>query len=146
MDRSEKQIKWIKQRYKESRIYKTVALAHIRAILAEQSSAYGTPPYYMRLSKLQKFILMKCFEKKNKTEMKTNFYDYYPAKEISKNKIAVQVALQNSIENLVKKDLVVAIGHRTVKKWYVNKVRLTAKGKKKAKELVRDKQRKLPIK
>ena len=100
----------------------------------------------MRLSKLQKFILMKCFEKKNNTELKTTFHDYYPAKEISKNKIAVQVALQNSIENLVKKDLVVAIGHKTVKKWYVNKVRLTAKGKRQANKLIKDKQRKLPIK
>ncbi len=100
----------------------------------------------MRLSKLQKFILVKCYEKKNKAERKTEFYSYYPKKVIKDNKLIAQVAIQKSIENLVTKDLVVAHGHKTVKKWYIYKVKLTARGRQKTKELIKQRQRKLPIK
>ena len=100
----------------------------------------------MRLSKLQKFILERCRENKNKSCLKTEFYDFYPQKEIKENKIGVQVGIQKSIDNLVTKDFVIAYGHKTMKKWYVNKVRLTAQGRRKAKELIKSKQGKLPIK
>ncbi len=100
----------------------------------------------MGLSKLQKYILTKCYEKKSATERKLEFYNYYPKKEVKENKIGVQVGIQKSIENLVIKDLVAAYGHKTVKKWSVEKVRLTAKGKKLVKELIKSRQRQLPIK
>lgn len=100
----------------------------------------------MRLSKLQKYIILKCFEKKNITEQKTEFYNYYPKKELKENKLIVQVAIQKSIENLIAKGLVIAFGYKTAKKLYVNKVKLTAKGKSLAKEIIKNRQRKLPIK
>ncbi len=100
----------------------------------------------MRLSKLQKFILITCYEKKDKARAKTDFYKYYPAKELKENRLGVQVGIQKSIDNLVAKDLVAAFGHKTAKKFYIHKVRLTVRGRRKAKELIKQKQRKLPIK
>ena len=100
----------------------------------------------MRLSRLQKFILTHCYGSKSKTCLKTEFYNYYSKKELKKDKLGIQVALQKSIDNLVFKDLTAAYGHKTMKKWYIHKVRLTAKGKRIAKDLIKSRQRKLPIK
>lgn len=98
----------------------------------------------MRLSRLQKYILSQCYFNKNKAKLKVEFYGFYPKKELKNNKLGVQVSLQKSIDNLVLKDLVVAYGHKTARKWYVNKVKLTVKGRKIAKELIKKRQRKLP--
>ncbi|GAG03563.1 unnamed protein product [marine sediment metagenome] len=100
----------------------------------------------MRLSRLQKHILLRCYESKNVKVPKSAFYKYYPAKEFKENKLGVQVGVQSSLENLVVKDLVVVFGYKTAKKLYINKVRLTAKGRKIARELIKKRQRKLPIK
>jgi len=99
----------------------------------------------MRLSRLQKYILTKCYEKKNGAELKIAFYKYYSDKEIKKNKLCVQVVVQSSIENLIAKDLVVAFGRKTAKKLYIDKIKLTAKGRQVTKELIKKRQRKLPI-
>ena len=100
----------------------------------------------MRLSKLQKYILTRCYENKNVKVPKFAFYKYYSDKEVKENRLGAQVGVQGSIENLVAKDLLVAFGHKTAKKLYIDKVRLTAKGKRAAKELIKKRQRKLPIK
>jgi hypothetical protein len=100
----------------------------------------------MRLSKLQKYILLKCFENKSYSEQKIEFYKFYSEKEIRNNKIKIQVGIQKSIDNLVSKDLLVAFGHKTAKKWSVDKVKLTTIGKQKAKELIKSRQKTLPIK
>jgi hypothetical protein len=98
----------------------------------------------MRLSSLQKFILEKCLEGKNNAESKRHFFVFYPAEELKKNKKAIQDVLHKSIESLVAKDLVVAYGKKTSAKWFINRVKLTAEGKRKAREIVLAKQRKLP--
>ena len=100
----------------------------------------------MRLSKLQKYILTECYGRKNAKVPKFVLYKYYPDKEVKDNRLGVQVGVQGSIENLVSKSLVMAYGHKTANKFYINKVRLTAKGRKVAKGLIKKRQRKLPIK
>ncbi len=100
----------------------------------------------MRLSKLQKYILTRCYENKNVKVPKFAFYKYYPDKEVKENRLGVQVGVQGSIENLVSKNLLVAFGHKTAKKFYINKVKLTAKGREEARGLIKNRQRKLPIK
>ncbi|RLC38640.1 hypothetical protein DRH27_01785 [Candidatus Falkowbacteria bacterium] len=100
----------------------------------------------MRFSKLQKYILLKCFEKKNFIESKSEFYNFYKKQELKENKNSIQIRVHNSVENLVEKDLAAAYGYKTQKKWFIDKVRLTGKGKKKALELLKKRQRKLPIK
>lgn len=99
----------------------------------------------MRLSRLQKFILFKCHEARNATERKAAFYSHYPEKEWKENKNSIQIRVQNSIENMVKKNWAVAEGYKTMKKFYIERVKLTAKGKKLAKGLIMKKQRQLPI-
>ncbi len=100
----------------------------------------------MYLSKLQRYILKECYFSKNRAKLKVDFYDFYPKKELKTNKIAVQAALQNSLDNLVAKDLVAAYGHKTAKKWFIYKIKLTGQGRRLAKKLIKNRQGKLPIK
>ena len=100
----------------------------------------------MRLSKLQKHILLKCFEAGPKPLPKTEFYAFYSSAEVKNNLNSVQIRMHNSIENMVDKDWVVVHGHKTALKFYIDSVRLSAKGKRLAKEIIQKKQRRLPIK
>jgi len=43
-------------------------------------------------------------------------------------------------------DLLTALGKKTAKKWFIHKIRLTARGKKIALNIIKNRQRKLPIK
>ena len=98
----------------------------------------------MRLSSLQKFILEKCLEGKNCTESKRHFFVFYPLEELKNNKKIIQDTLHKSLDGLVTKDLIVAYGKKTSAKWFINRVKLTSEGKKKAREIIQAKQRKLP--
>lgn len=114
----------------------------------------------MRLSRLQKYILEKCYLSKSKGGQKVDFYDFYSKKELKKNhrksrrqggasgagKKIIQDVIHKSLDSLVVKDLLIAIGKKTAKKWYIKKVRLTASGKRLARELIKSKQLKLKIK
>ncbi|MFH1523322.1 MAG: hypothetical protein ABIE43_05940 [Patescibacteria group bacterium] len=98
----------------------------------------------MRLSKLQRNILKEGYLNRNNTKLKVDFYHFYPKKELEKNKKNIQDVLHKSLESMVVKDLIVAFGHKTAKKWFIEKVKLTAKGKRIARELIKKRQRKLP--
>jgi hypothetical protein len=100
----------------------------------------------MRLSKLQKFILTASYTSKQGGKLKKDFYSFYPDSELKNNLIGIQVSLQKSLDNLTEKDLLVAFGHKTARKWFIHKVKLTNRGKRLAKQLIASRQRKLPIK
>ncbi|MDD5290685.1 MAG: hypothetical protein PHZ04_01065 [Patescibacteria group bacterium] len=100
----------------------------------------------MRLSGLQKYILGQCYLNKNGLVAKADFYGFYPKEEFEENKKSIQDIIHNSLEGLVAKDLLVAFGRKTAKKWFINKVKLTPAGKRAAKEIIKQRQRKLPIK
>ena len=100
----------------------------------------------MRLSGLQKYILSQCYLNKNGLVAKADFYGFYPKKEFEENKKNIQDIVNKSLESLVAKDLLVAFGHKTAQKWFINKVKLTPGGKRAAKEIIKSKQRRLPIK
>ena len=91
-------------------------------------------------------MLMRCFEARNFTVEKAVFFKYYSKKEREEKKNSTQIRIQNSIENMVDKNWAVAIGYRTKQKFYIKKVKLTAKGVKMAESILKKKQRKLPIK
>ncbi|MCX6746418.1 MAG: hypothetical protein NTX00_05440 [Candidatus Parcubacteria bacterium] len=98
----------------------------------------------MRLSKLQKYILLQCFDNKNKLDRKVllGFYRVYkkkPSREIMVNSIT------SSLERLIKKGLIVGFGELTKEKTFINKIRLTIIGKKSAKKLLGE-QKRLPLK
>jgi len=97
----------------------------------------------MRLSSLQKYILSRCCLNNN-NGIKADFYGFYPKVNISLK--AVQDIIHKSLDSLVKKDLLIAFGRKTAQKWFIDKVRLTTDGRKMAKEIIKGRQRKLPIK
>jgi len=100
----------------------------------------------MRLSRLQKYILNQCYLSRNKAKSKADFYSFYPRKELEKNKRNIADVIRRSLESMVAKDLLVAYGKKTSQKWFIQKIRLTSKGKRVAKEIIKQRQRKLPIK
>ena len=85
----------------------------------------------MKLSKLQKFILLECLGRKGKFKRQTllRFYDKQkqPAKKEDQQKIISQ-----SLERLIDKELMIGFGRRTPHKWFIEEIKLTAKGKRKA--------------
>jgi hypothetical protein len=98
----------------------------------------------MQLSKLQKYILLQGFWAKNKLDRQVllNFYVGYnkkPSREIMVNTITA------SLERLIKKSLIVGFGEITKQKIYLDKIRLTALGRKLVKKGLGE-QRKLPLK
>jgi len=102
----------------------------------------------MRLSKLQKFILEKIYNFKASSPVE--FYDFYlsarPGKKSVKSKKIIQATIHNSLDLLVSGDLLTAMGKKTAKKWYIHKVKLTNIGKKLAVKIIKNRQRKLPLK
>ena len=103
----------------------------------------------MRLSKLQKFILEKCYN--FKSTLPAEFSDFYPlageaGRKSVKNKKIIQDTIHNSLDSLVAGDMLTAIGKKTSKKWFIHKVKLTNIGKKTANLIIKNRQRKLPIK
>ncbi len=96
----------------------------------------------MRLSKLQKFILEKCYNLKS--SMPVDFYDFY--KKRSKSRKLIQDIIHKSLDSLVASDMLSAIGKKTAKKWFIHKVKLTSLGKKSAFKIIKSRQRKLPLK
>ncbi|MFH1583122.1 MAG: hypothetical protein ABIB72_02270 [Candidatus Falkowbacteria bacterium] len=102
----------------------------------------------MRLSKLQKYILEKCYN--FKASQPVEFYNFYlsvqAGKKRVKSKKIIQDTIHNSLDSLVAGDLLTAIGKKTSKKWFIHKVKLTNLGKKIAIKIIKNRQRKLPIK
>jgi hypothetical protein len=96
----------------------------------------------MRLSKLQKYILEKSYN--FKSSLPADFYDFY--KKSTKSKKVVQDIVHKSLDSLVAKDLLTAIGKKTAKKWFIHKVKLANIGRKYAIQIIKNRQRKLPIK
>ncbi len=99
----------------------------------------------MRLSPLQKYILLTCLNAKNhrlKRDILASFYNQQknkPQKELRAKIIT------RSLERLINKELLIGYGVRTPHKWFIREVRLTVKGKREAKKLLGE-QGKLPFK
>lgn len=99
----------------------------------------------MRLSKLQKYILISCYLNRSGFCLKKDFYNYYPGAALVKNKKLISDTVHKSLESLVIKDLLVALGKKTAKKWFIQKVRLTSPGRALARQLIRSRQGRLPF-
>jgi len=102
----------------------------------------------MRLSKLQKYILEKCYN--FKASLPAEFYDFYlsklAGKKIAKSKKIIQDIIHKSLDSLVAGDMLTALGKKTSKKWFIHRVKLTNLGKKLAIKIIKNRQRKLPLK
>jgi hypothetical protein len=90
--------------------------------------------------------LEKCFNHPDKFILKPDFYIFYGISEFGKNKKKYLDIIHCSLENLVSKDLINTFGKKTKEKWFIEKVSLTSKGKIIAKEMIKNRQKKLPLK
>ena len=109
----------------------------------------------MRLSNLQKFILLECLNAKNGRISRGRLNKFYekisaqggPAsggEKRPKEKFMTKIITQ-SIERLIDKELMVGFGERTKHKWFIKEIKLTAMGKRMAKKLLGE-QMHLPLK
>ena len=102
----------------------------------------------MRLSKLQKYILEKCYN--FKCSLPADFYGFYPPTRTSgksaKGRKLIQDIIHKSLDSLVAGEMLTALGKKTAKKWFIHKIKLTNLGRKSAIAIIKNRQRKLPIK
>lgn len=89
----------------------------------------------MRLSSLQKYILKQSWEYKKTQVPRVQFEAYYKnKKKIPSQKIQAN-NITRSIERLIQRGLIIGYGEKTKHRLYISKIRLTAPGKKTAKQL-----------
>jgi hypothetical protein len=98
----------------------------------------------VRLSGLQRYILLQCYDSENKLDRKVLLGFYGSLKEKPTQEIMVN-SITNSIERLIKKGLIVGFGEITKDKIFINKIRLTREGSLIAKKALGE-QRRLPFK
>lgn len=99
----------------------------------------------MRLSFLQKFILLACLDRGGKIER--NLFRQFYNKQIKKAKKNYQESIiTKSLEHLIDRELMIGYGKRTPHKWFITHVKLTKKGAKVSQILLEEKQIKLPLK
>ena len=98
----------------------------------------------MRLSQLQKYILLNLLNNKGKSKRKQLLKFYEKKKNVPK-KLDQQGIVTKSLERLIEKGLMIGYGRRTPQKWFIEDVQLTIKGKKEAKKLLGE-QQSLPFK
>lgn len=99
----------------------------------------------MRLSALQKHILIKVWEIKKSRVSRDKFNDFYnKIKSAPARKIQIKI-ISRSIERLIDRGLLVGFGEKTQYKLYISQVKITATGKKIAPALL-GRQATLPFK
>jgi len=90
----------------------------------------------MRLSILQKFILLECLNSKTGRISRSRLNIFYnKSKKLSKQELQTKI-ITRSIERLIDKELLVGFGERTRCKWFIKDIKITRQGKKQAKKLL----------
>lgn len=97
----------------------------------------------MKLSQLQKFILKECLGQK--ITKRTVFKKFYSKAAKPPKSEDQQNSITKSLERTIDRGLMIGLGRRTPKKWFIESVKLTAKGKKLVKTLL-GQQQKFPFK
>ncbi len=97
----------------------------------------------MRLSKLQKYIVVQALEKRGRLAREGLLKFYQPSAVKLKDQ---QNIITKSILRLIEKGLLIGYGKRTPEKWFITEIKLTNSGKKQAEKIWRAKQQKLPLK
>lgn len=100
----------------------------------------------MRLSRLQRYILVECYGRRGPTPIgRHDFEQFYPADKKKPNKKDQATILTRSLERLIDHELAIGYGRRTPHKWYIDTIKLTPRGRKLAKSLL-GRQAQLPLK
>jgi len=99
----------------------------------------------MRLSKLQKYILIQCYHYKGDRMHRERLVRFYGnVQHTPKSDIQTKI-ITRSLESLIDKELMIGNGVRTPHKWFIKEIKLTTKGNKEAKKLLGE-QMALPLK
>ncbi|PIY95997.1 MAG: hypothetical protein COY66_05350 [Candidatus Kerfeldbacteria bacterium CG_4_10_14_0_8_um_filter_42_10] len=98
----------------------------------------------MKLSNLQKYILIQSFERKGKLFPKPELKKFYRSQKQQPKKKDISGIITKSVERLIDKELMIGYGIRTPHKWFIKEIKLTPKGKKTAKK-IRGEQQALPL-
>jgi len=98
----------------------------------------------MKLSALQKYILKQIYSSKSDKVHRGGLLKFYNSDKKVKKRDRVNI-ITKSLERLINNELMTGYGVRTPHKWFINEIKLTAKGKKIAKTLF-GKQQILPLK
>lgn len=88
----------------------------------------------MRLSRLQKFILLSVNGTRGRFK-RNQFFRFYSKQKRPPKKEDQQGIITRSIERLIEKGLMIGYGRRTPEKWFIDEVRLTSLGKREVKKL-----------
>ena len=99
----------------------------------------------MKLSALQRYILLECLNARAIRIARGNLGKFYVNKKNKPSQLLMTKIITKSIERLINRELMVGFGERTAHKWFIKEIQLTAKGKRETKKLLGE-QVKLPLK
>ncbi|MBI4280929.1 hypothetical protein HY628_01915 [Candidatus Uhrbacteria bacterium] len=89
----------------------------------------------MRLSGLQKYILKTCLAAGGRLDRQP-FEGFYQGSGRAPRSGEQVKIITRALERLIDREMLIGSGLRTPHKWYIKEVKLTAKGRKTAKELL----------
>lgn len=98
----------------------------------------------MRLSSLQKYILLQCYLARKTRIARGEFLRFYAGQANAPKTEDRLNALTKSMERLIDKGLMVGYGRRTPMKWFIDEVKLLPAGRWAAKRLI-GQQQTLPL-
>jgi hypothetical protein len=90
----------------------------------------------MRLSNLQKFILLECLNSKTGKILRARLNKFYEKIEKKPKVEMMTKIITQSIERLIDKELLVGFGERTSHKWFIKEIKLTDFGRRQTKKLL----------
>ena len=99
----------------------------------------------MRLSSLQRYILLACNDAKGQRRERRGLEQFYDGETERPSEKDVQNAVTRSLERLIDKELLIGYGVRTPHRWYIKEIRLPPKGRRVVKELLAANQTRLPL-
>ncbi|MFH1597510.1 MAG: hypothetical protein ABIB97_00365 [Patescibacteria group bacterium] len=99
----------------------------------------------MRLSKLQKYILIQSLGRKPGRFGRNVLNRFYDKEKKKPSKKDIQNIITKSIERMIDKELLIGYGRRTPHMWFIDEIQLTGKGRREAKKLF-GQQQALPFK
>lgn len=88
----------------------------------------------MNLSKLQRFALIESYTRRGVRLSRTAIHRFYASSPSQPERI--QDVVTKSLESLIDRGLMIGFGRRTPKKWFIEDIKLTARGRREARTLL----------
>ncbi len=88
----------------------------------------------MKLSGLQRFALIECYNRRTTRVPRNTVHNFY--RNMPKQPGHVQDVVTKSLEALIDRGFLIGYGRRTPKKWFIDGIKLTPKGRKIARVLL----------